>query len=416
MPRLSDSMEEGVILDWLAADGSTVQAGDEIVEIETDKTNIAFEAEETGVLRHRVAPGATVPVGSPIGYVEPADAPAPPATVREPEQETVGAAAPAPTSGSTGGGETAGVASSASRPTASPTAARLAQRLEVALDSVTGSGPRGRVLRNDVISAFESVAPEKVVAPSSGPEVSVTPVADVVDDAVTGAPSTKPGAQLTRVQRLIAGRMTEAKQQIPEFWVSSVVDVSALMAARANLRSSGARRVPSVNDFVVAAAARALRDRPGLNARLEDGHVVQQPEVNICVAVASDGVLHAPVIKGADGLSLDEIARESRRVTELARTGRLALDDLRGGTFTISNLGMLGVREFNAIIHDHQAAILAVGEAYETVIVEDGAMRTGWQMHLTLTSDHRFVYGADAALFLQELRGHLQAPERLIGS
>jgi pyruvate dehydrogenase E2 component (dihydrolipoamide acetyltransferase) len=151
-----------------------------------------------------------------------------------------------------------------------------------------------------------------------------------------------------------------------------------------------------------------------MNSRLEDGHIVCQPSINICMAVASEGSLHAPALRNVDTLTLEEISAESARLSTLARETRLALDDLRGGTFTVSNLGMHGARAFNAIIHDNQAAILAVGSAYEAVIVKDGSLRTGWEMHLTLTSDHRHVYGADAAMFLQEIGRHLECPEGLI--
>jgi pyruvate dehydrogenase E2 component (dihydrolipoamide acetyltransferase) len=407
MPRLSDSMEEGVILDWLAADGTTVAAGEEIVEIETDKTNVSFEAEESGVLRHQAQAGSVVKVGDPIGFIEQQTKRAPDlATTRieqsegEPRVSADGSARqdrrpaqPLPAS------------TSRARATASPTATRLAERLDVRLGDVAGSGPGGRVLRADVIRTFDQSLESREVHSSARTDPDM--------DASQNPPAPE-RLKLTRVQHLIADRMADAKNRIPEFWVTSVVDVTALMAVRARLKAAGSDWVPSVNDFVIAAAARALRAQPRMNSRLEDGHIVCQPSINICMAVASEGSLHAPALRNVDTLTLEEISAESARLSTLARETRLALDDLRGGTFTVSNLGMHGARAFNAIIHDNQAAILAVGSAYEAVIVKDGSLRTGWEMHLTLTSDHRHVYGADAAMFLQEIGRHLECPEGLI--
>ena len=368
MPRLSDSMEEGVILEWLVADGTTVNEGDEIVEIETDKTNVAFEAETSGILRHGAAPGDAVGVGARIGSIE---------------QSTVEAVDPQP--------RTAG----RSRPSASPTAARLARQVGVPLDEVPGSGPRGRVLRSDVIAVHESAAPSQAALPSG----------------VEGT-HTAPRVALTRVQRLVAERMATSKSTVPEFTVTRELDLDAAHDFRQRLKARG-ETAPSWNDMILAAVARTLPDHPLLTAHFEDGDVVHTPQVNLAVAVATDAVLHAPVIHGADRLDLTEIAQAAGRLGALARRGQLAIEDLRGGTFTVSNLGMHGVQHFTAIINAGQSAILAVGAVRESVVVADGAFRAGRRAQMTLTCDHRIIYGTHAAAFLRDLDKTLQEPHLL---
>lgn len=349
MPRLSDSMAEGVIACWTVDDGASVKTGDEIVEIETDKTNVAFEAEFDGVLRHGAREGDAVAVGAPIGSIEPQ------------------------------------VANTARRRrlAASPTAMRLAEKVDVTLDLVVGSGVGGRVLRRDVITAHESRGARRPVQPARR-------------------------VPLTRAHRLVADRMSKSKNTIPEFTVTRDVDFGAGHAFREKLRAKG-EPVPSYNDIVVAAAARTLADHPLLTARFDDGHIVYADAINIAIAVATDTVLHAPVLRGANLLPLNEITTRSRRLTELARQGGLSIDDVVGGTFTISNLGMYGVRQFTAVINAGQVAILAVGGVREDVVVHDGAIRVGWRAELTLTCDHRVVYGVHAANFLRDLDARLKA-------
>ncbi|MDT0203155.1 dihydrolipoamide acetyltransferase family protein [Nocardioides sp. AE5] len=396
MPRLSDSMEEGVILEWLVGDGMPVEEGDEIVEIETDKANMAFEAEASGILRHGADPGESVIVGDRIGSID---------------------AIATSTTESSGGDPT---------PSASPTAARLARRVGVPLEDVSGSGAGGRVLRRDVIELHEArqdrtqttydttpfqesppreSAPPESTSDGTVPETSASPP----------SPGTQPSLEgrrvpLTRVQRLVAERMVASKSTIPDFSVSRAISFDAVHALRLDLKSRG-ERVPSYNDVLLAAVARTLPHHPLLTAHFMEGDIVYSDRVNLSVAVSTDAVLHAPVIHGADRLDLAEIASTTRRLTTLARQGHLTIDDLRGGTFTVSNLGMYGASHFTAIINGTQSAILAVGAVHEAVSVVDGAFKVGWRAELTLTCDHRIIYGAHAAAFLRDLEITLQEPQ-----
>ncbi|WP_283139364.1 dihydrolipoamide acetyltransferase family protein [Rhizohabitans arisaemae] len=399
MPRLSDAMDEGVVLKWLVADGHQVEVGQEFVEIETDKTTVEVESEHAGVLRHGVPEGASIEVGGPIGSIDPVFAGS--VVVVPPSQPT--AAQP-----DASGGEYAGAAetvefaspgraggthaSNRERPHSSPTARRLAASLDVSLGDVRGSGPHGRILRADVIAAHESRGR------SAGAQI---------------LPERRLGVRrvaLTRPQRLIAERMSEAKRTAPEFTVARSLDFGPARDFRHDLQARG-DQVPSYNDIVVAAVARTLPAHPLLTARFEDGEIVYTDEVNIGVAVATDAVLQAPVIRGAEKLSLGETGRQARRLSHLARVGRLAVDDLMGGTFTVSNLGMFGVDDFTAIVNGGQAAILAVGAVREVPVVTGGSLAVGVQARATLTCDHRIVYGAHAAAFLRDLDTALQAPE-----
>lgn len=376
MPRLSDSMEEGVILEWLVADGTLVTEGEEIVEIETDKTNVAFTAEASGILRHGSVPGDVVAVGARIGAIE----------------ETP-AGGPAPAPAQTG---------SIRRPSASPTAARLARRIGVPLESVSGSGRGGRVLRSDVIAVHETARPSVEAAVTTPSDPSAAAAGDRNPHRVP----------LTRVQRLVAERMATSKSTVPEFTVTRAIDLDAVHRLRGKLRARG-ETVPSYNDLIVTAVARTLPEHPLLTARYDDGDVVYTHQVNLAVAVATDDVLHAPVIHGADRLGFSGIGRAAGHLRMLARQNRLTIEDLRGGTFTVSNLGMHGVQHFTAIINAGQSAILAVGSVQESMVVADGAFRVGWRAQMTLTCDHRIIYGTHAAAFLRDLDLTLQEPELL---
>lgn len=392
MPRLSDSMEEGVILEWLIADGMPVEEGDEIVDIETDKANMAFEAEYSGVLHHGAGPGDTVSVGAVIGSIEPAmasaAAPTAPTTQPAPRREQ-------------------------GAPSASPTAARLAQRIGFPLTQVSGSGPDGRVMRRDVIEAHEATStpapPAQATIPTAAPP---PPTPAAPRQPAPGRAAAGRRMPLTRVQRLVAERMVASKSTIPDFSVTRAVNFDAVHALRVELKARGVQ-VPSYNDVILAAVARTLTRHPLLTAHYVDGDIVYTDQVNLSIAVATDAVLHAPVIQGADLLSLTEITAAARQLTTLARQGHLAVGDLRGGTFTVSNLGMHGASRFSAIINGAQSAILAVGAVHETVHAAGGSFTTGWMSELTLTCDHRIIYGAHAAAFLGDLEATLQEPHLL---
>jgi pyruvate dehydrogenase E2 component (dihydrolipoamide acetyltransferase) len=369
MPKLSDSMEEGTIIRWLIADGEFVRRGAELVEIETDKATITYEAEDEGVLKILASEGATIAVGAHIALIGA-------------EAERNGAR---------------------SRPMASPLARRVASLRGVDLGSIVGSGYQGRIVRRDV---------EAVVAPPPPPEPAPPPAADQNPESHPHDPAVI--VALTRTQQTIARRMTESKATVPEFTVSLDVDMDAAVELRRQLKQLGIEATPSYNDFVVKAAARALRIHPRANGSYRDGSFELHARVNVGVAVAAEDALLVPTLFDADDRTLGEIAGETRRLAEAARAGKLTPAELTGGTFTVSNLGMFGIREFTAVLNPPQAAILAVGALEQKPVARDGAITVRHVMALTLTCDHRILYGADAARLLAEIRTGLEQPLRLL--
>jgi len=346
MPRLSDSMADAVILKWLKSPGDEFRRGEALLEVETDKATVVYEAEADGTLAAILVPeGETAAVGQAIAQL---GSPA----------ETNGGAPPA-----------------ASRPNATPVARRTAVELGVSLHGVVGTGPAGRITAEDVQRA--AAAPEQPQA--SG---------DVRGDVRI--------VELTATQATIARRMAESAATIPVFTVSADVDMSLVLALRKDVAGA-----PSLNDFVVKAVGLALRDFPRFNASYVDAAVHVYARVNVGIAVATDDALLVPVVLDADAKTLVEIADESRRLADAARRRALRPDDLHGATFTVSNLGMFGVRSFTAIVDPPQVAILAVGG------IVDGAMT------LTLSCDHRVLYGADGARFLSRVRELLEHPLEL---
>jgi pyruvate dehydrogenase E2 component (dihydrolipoamide acetyltransferase) len=356
MPKLSDSMADAVIVRWLKSPGEAFQRGEGLIEVETDKATVVYEAEDAGTLGSILVPeGGTAAVGETIATLTNGD--------RAP------AAAPAPVSED---------GSDASRPNATPVARRTAVELGVSLYGLSGTGPGGRITREDVQRAAESGDAKPQVAAGGKGDVRTI--------------------GLTATQQTIARRMVESASTIPVFTVSADVDMTLIKALR-----KGGDDVPSLNDFVVEAAAQTLRDFPRFNASYVNGEVEQYSRINIGVAVATDDALLVPVVLDADKKSLAEIAADTRRLADAARRRTLRPDDLRDGTFTVSNLGMFGIRSFTAIIDPPQVAILAVGG-----VRADGAMT------VTLSCDHRVVYGADGARFLSRLRELLERPLALM--
>lgn len=399
MPRLSDSMVDGTIVAWLRADGEEVRAGEEIVEIETDKAIMPYEAEHSGRLQILAAGGELVAVGALIGYIGEPDAvdgaagapagapastaaPAAAASAAAPATPGTAALAAPPASQRAAGG------SANARVQVSPVARRLADVLGVDLRALAGSGPGGRIVKRDVERL--GAAPAAAAAGERRP--------------------------LTATQATIARRMLEAKAA-PEFTVTVAVDMEAAFALRAELRSSGIDPLPSIGDFVTRACALALREHPRVNASFAGDAIELHGRVNVGVAVAGAGAgqsLLVPAVYDADAKSLAQIARETRELAELARAGRLAPEQMAGATFTVSNLGMYGVHEFTAVLNPPQAAILALGAAEPRVVVRDGAFEARRVMRMTLTADHRVIYGADAAAFLASVREALENPLKLL--
>jgi len=359
-------MEEGTIVRWCKRDGDDVSAGEELVEIETDKATVTYEAESSGPLRILAGVGQTVAVGTVI-----AELGAVTAVARN------GAGGPV-------------------RATASPVARRLARELGVELAAISGSGPAGRIVKRDVEAASSAIAAVEPGEPSPGPlkgEVRVH--------------------EATSVQSTIARRMAQAKSTMPEFTLTTEADMDEVVRLRAQLDDVEPSRVPSINDFVVKACALALRRHPKVNASYRDGGFELYSRVNVGVAVAAPDALLVPTVFDADTKPLGEIASETRALAERARDGALTPPELTGGTFTISNLGMYGITQFTAVLNPPQAAILAVGSLEERVILRDGGAVAGRRMSLTLTCDHRILYGADAAAFLKDVRLFLEQPVRL---
>jgi len=407
MPRLSDSMEEGTIVRWLVEDGAEVEVGTELVEIETDKATMPYESDVAGVLHIGAQAGDVLPVGAEIGQVlAPGETPAPAAAA-------AGAAPAAPAASAAAAGNGGGTAllerpATTTRVKASPVARRIAAELNIDLATLVGSGPDGRIVKRDVEQAASVAAP---AAPAPAPE----PAAPEPQPVAGGERGDTRVVDLSRVQQTIARRMADAKAAMPEFTVSTDVDMDAAVALRAQLKAAAAEGdpVPSYNDFVVKAAALALRAHPKANGSYRDGRFELYERINVGVAVAAEDALLVPTVFDADRRSLGAIAAETRRLAAAGREGRLTPADLSGGTFSVSNLGMLGVTHFTAVLNPPQAAILAVGALEQRAVVRDGAVVPGHRMTLTLTCDHRILYGADAAAFLADIRAALEQPLRL---
>ena len=385
MPKLSDSMADAVITRWLKGPGEAFARGDALIEVETDKATVVYEAEWEGTLGAILVPeGGTAGVGEAIATVSNGDGEATPPRVVIPEA--------APAVASDDGGGLPDRAPPGSRANASPVARRVAVELGVSLHGIAGTGPGGRVTVEDVRGAADSGAPalERQDAAGKG-EVTAR--------------------ALTPTETTIARRMTESATTTPVLTAAADVDVSLIATLRRGAREAG-EVTPSLNDFVVKAAALALREQPRLNSSYADGRIETYSRVNVGIAVATeDDTLLVPVVHDADRKTLAELAADTRRLANAARRRTLTPEQLHHATFTVSNLGMFGVRSFTAIVDPPQAAILAVGGVRREAF-EDGPDRVGFRdvITMTLTCDHRVVYGAHAARFLSRLRELLERP------
>jgi pyruvate dehydrogenase E2 component (dihydrolipoamide acetyltransferase) len=397
MPRLSDSMEEGTILTWLKADGETIAMGEELVEIETDKATMTYESPAEGVVNIVAEAGTSVAVGAVIARLSAAAEAAvtEQAAVMSNGERTTAAheervQEPVPVAAGNGGVP------------ATPLARRLASAHGVDLAAIDGTGPRGRVTRADV-EAKARLEPAPSMRPAS-------PAPPEPRPAVTTAKGQPELQDLTRLQQVVARRMSEAKATVPEFQVQTEVRMDAALAMRAQLKELGGDIVPSVNDLIVKAAALALRLWPRANASYQDGRFELHPRINVGVAVAAQDALVVPTITDADTRSLGSIAAETRRLAERVRTGAVTPVELSGATFTVSNLGMHGMTAIFPVINPPQAAILGVGASRAVPALVDGRLTEHQLMTLTLTCDHRILYGADAAQFLNAIRQLLEQP------
>jgi pyruvate dehydrogenase E2 component (dihydrolipoamide acetyltransferase) len=416
MPRLSDTMEEGTILRWLKRSGEHVSRGDELVEIETDKAAMIYESDAEGVLEIAVAEGETLPVGATIAHVgvatdgqpaEQADAAA------RAQPETAPPEVPQPT-------PQPGVAASAApsvsaRVKASPVARRVARERAVDLSAMTGSGPGGRIVKADVEAAAAggaagSGAPGATIADRDAPAPEPQPP---LAERVATAKGETTVVELTRTQQTIARRMAESKATIPDFSLEMEIEMEGCVALRSELKRLSPEQAPTYNDMIVKACALALREHPRANGSYRDGKLQLHSRVNVGIAVASDDALVVPTVFDADLKSLGEIARETRALADRVRAATITPPELGGGTFTVSNLGMYGVRSFTAIVNPPQAAILSVGSLQPRPVVRDGEIVARQSMSVTLVCDHRVLYGADAARLLARIRELLEEPAAL---
>ncbi|GAA1207952.1 dihydrolipoamide acetyltransferase family protein [Pseudonocardia alaniniphila] len=427
MPRLSDTMEEGVISTWRKKVGDTITAGDVLVEIETDKAIMELEAYDDGVLeRVLVGDGESAPIGTPIGVI--GDGSGTAATPAEPAL----AAAPAPDAPEAEVPVGARPVEPAPEPSAlprdgrllaSPLARRLARERGVDLRNVRGTGPHGRVIRADII-AFAEATPGTAAETPGAQATSGAAGPGPVEVAPVPAPAGGSEAEqdvvevpLSTMQRVAAARLTRSMQEAPHFFLISAVDVTDLIEFRttlnATLAAAGGPKV-SLNDLVVKAVATAVRARPEVNVSFAGDFLRRHLRVNVGVAVAVPAGLLVPVVRDADRKSVSEIAAETREKSVRARDGGLRADEMSGGTITVSNLGMYGIEQFTAVINPPEAVILAVGAAAEEIRPRGGEAVVRSILRLTLSCDHRVVDGATGALFLQTLVALLENPLRIL--
>lgn len=456
MPKMSDTMTEGVLVAWLAEEGDTVAPGDIIAQVETDKATMDLEAYDDGVLLKKViAEGEAVPIGGLIAVLgkegeDPSDilakyqggdgaapAKAPetePEAEAEPEAETE-EASEAPEAASTEATEApetptstrapvASVADGAAtseeggRIKASPLARRLAQEHDINLRSVTGSGPEGRIIKRDIEAAISAPA-QPEVAPAVAPRME----APAYQRPPAVAPSAEAPAyeavRISQMRKTIARRLAQSKYTAPHFYLTIDVDMARAVDVRKQLNAlaeaQGSQKI-SFNDIITKACAAALRQHPEVNASYleQEGEIRQYDAVHVAVAVAVDEGLVTPVIRNADQKGLTQIAAETRALAEKARDRKLQPQEMEGSTFTTSNLGMFGIEEFTAIINPPNACILAIGGIREVPVVKDGEVVPGTRMKVTLSCDHRIVDGAVGARFMETLRGYLEEPMTLL--
>jgi pyruvate dehydrogenase E2 component (dihydrolipoamide acetyltransferase) len=449
MPKMGDGMEEGTLLRWLKQVGDQVEVGDPIAEIETDKVSLEIEATADGVFSQMlVEEGQAVPIGTPIATIgdageEAEAAPAAPATAQAeaptapkaeeaataveaepvaaqaqtaaaPATPTTAAPPPAATNGLADG--TAVLREPGDRMRASPIVKRLAAEHGIDLAAIAGSGPGGRIVKDDIMPYVTGAKP----APTVGEPVAApaAPAAQPVAAPPVGGAIAAPAGvarEMPRIRKVTGKRMFESKSTIPHFYVSSVVEMDAAAAFREQVNAQAPDEASKVsfNDLIVKAAALALRQFPNLNTSLEGEALYDHANIDINVAVAIEGGLIAPFVRDADSKSLGAIARTTKDIINRARNGGLEPAEYQGGTFTISNLGMFDVDEFIAIINPPQAAILAIGSIADVPVVKDGRISAGKRMKISLSADHRVTDGAEVARFLQAVKGYLQNPMQL---
>ncbi len=432
MPKMGDTMEEGKILHWIKHEGDPVKKGESLAEVETDKVNIEIEAYASGVLRKILVPeGESAPIGAGIALIGAADEPLPASIAGNGAVKSTATVAPlaeteegeqTATAPQLASVQSAPVTESQGRIFISPIARRLAEEKQLDYKRIQGTGPNGRIIKMDIEAAMAQMqavptapAAQPVYAPPTPAPVQA-PVPEAAPAAVeTGEILEIP---LTAMRRTIARRLSQSMQTAPHYYVTSVIDTGKLAELRQQINEY-AEKDPdpvkiSFNDLVIKAVARALVRMPQVNVSFAEDRLILKKQVHIGMAVALEQGLIVPVIHNADRLGILDIARESKRLAEAARTGKLHPEDLIGGTFTISNLGMFDVDSFTAVINPPESAILAIGSITPTPVVVDGQVVARDRMKVTLSSDHRAIDGATAARFLQEVKRWLEEPFSLL--
>ena len=403
MPAVSPSMTEGGIARWLKREGDTLKAGEPLVEIETDKAVVEYEAPSDGILEKILVPDGSpkVRVDQAIALLRgsgedaaaiPQGVGAAPKEARSRPQDTLAAPMAMPVAPvAIAAALPPAAPASSGRVLASPLARRLAAARNIDLASLRGSGPNGRIVKLDVESALTQPAPAALVAGASCQSI----------------PN-------NTMRRLIAQRLSEAKQTIPHFYLSIDCDIDALLDMRRELNAWAEGIKLSVNDFIIKAVALAMKQVPGVNASWSEAAVIRYHSVEISVAVSAPSGLITPIVRDADLKGLSRISSEMKELAERGRQGKLHAQEYQGGGFTVSNLGMYGVREFAAIINPPQSCILAVGAGEQRPVVKNGALAIATVMTCTLSADHRVVDGALGAEFLAAFKRLVEHPLNML--
>jgi pyruvate dehydrogenase E2 component (dihydrolipoamide acetyltransferase) len=431
MPKMSDTMEEGVVVKWLKHEGDRVASGEALAEIETDKAVLELEATTAGVLRKILAQEDNkVPVGQLIAVIgsededvssligrssSPALQPSP-VTIAASQASAIPRSMGAPGAGAAARQDPV----RRERIDASPLARRMAEEAGIDIAQAHGTGPGGRVVKRD-IEAFLGQLRSQPSSPSAmpvtlpGAAVEAMPQASAQPAPVEGAGVDHTERELSMMRKAIARRMALSKTTAPHFYITSEIDMERAIAMRQSLNELATDEVRiSFNDMILKAVANALRQFPRMNVSYADDRLRLHQRVHLSMAVALDDGLITPVIRDCDRKSLGEIAREAKELTERARARRLKPEDYTGGTFSVSNLGMFDVEAFGAIINPPEAAILAVGSVKQRPVVVDGQLSIGHRMKVTLSGDHRAIDGATAAQFLQIVKRLLEQPLTLM--
>ena len=432
MPALSPTMTEGKLANWLVKEGDEVSSGDVIAEIETDKATMEVEAVDEGIIGKILVEAGTdaVPVNDVIAVLLEEDEDA---SALDGFDTSAGGASPAPkeekkeqASDDKTKSEKASSTSSTSKTNtlstnkggrvfASPLARRMAEQNNLDVSAIDGSGPKGRVVKADIEKALKNGTGKKGASPSkaastggSMPQgVDARAQADALGQPYEFEPANS-------VRQVIAKRLLESKQTVPHFYLSLDCELDALLALRKEVNADAEDYKVSVNDFVIRATAKALKDVPAANASWTGDGIIHYTDVDVSVAVASENGLITPIVKQADQKTIIAISKEMKDLADRARDGKLAPHEFQGGGFTISNLGMFGIKTFSAIINPPQSCILAIGAGEQRMVVKNGEPKVATVMTVTLSVDHRSVDGAVGAEFLAAFKKYIEAPAKIL--